>query len=305
MAFLMHNVRNVNPAVRRTCGIARFLVHAALALVVLTLAPVATAEIQIIASAPVDAETATLEQALRQELSSASVPVRALDARITVGVAAFVEALSEDDRRPLIATYLTSTEFETALGARARPAHVTAVFSNPDPLAQLTLARELLGQARLGVFNSPAVRSLVSRLAARGVSTIAAPPGQSIESLLRSTQPYEAILVLPDPAVLNRSNINHVVRTLYQQRKVLIGHSATLTRVGALGSVYASREAIARRAVLILEQFAASGTLPDSTFVTDVDVSLNERLARSLNIVLPDRAQILRAVRSSAAEGPP
>lgn len=248
-------------------------------------------------------ETAALEKTVR-ELLNASPRIAALDGRVTIGAAAFREALAKSDAGPLVAAYLTSVEFETALNGGEPPRHVTAVFSNPDPVDQVILARKLLGRSTIGVFDSPAAHSLVTRIASRGVHTIQVSPGQEVDSLLRAANSFDVMIVMPDAAVLNRSNINHVVRTLYQQRKFLVGYSDTLTRVGSLASVYVTPEAIARSVMSVLEQYAATGVLPGPIFVTDVDVSINDRLARSLNIALPDRAEILDTIRSRGAETP-
>lgn len=259
---------------------------------------IGSTEVQIEAEPAANPEITTLVQLVRDALSDSSPRVAALDGtRVTIGAAAFRHALTTDDGRPFIAAYITSAEFESALGTRVRPAHITAVFNHPDPLDQVALAQVLLGRSVLGVFDSPAVHSLVARMRGRGVDAIPVSPEQGIDSLLRAADSFDAIIVLPDTTV-NRSNINHVVRTLYGRRTVLIGYSATLTRVGALASVYLPPEAIARSVANVLEQYADNGTLPEPVFVRDIDVTLNERLARSLNIALPDRAGLVEAVRS-------
>jgi hypothetical protein len=124
-------------------------------------------------------------------------------------------------------------------------------------------------------------------------------PNEGIDALLRDADPFDVILALPDPTVLNPANIGHVVRTLYQQHKVMIGYSDTLTRVGSLASVYPTADEIARAVRQVLEQFAADRILPSPKFVREVNVSLNERLGRSLNIVLPDTADLVGAIRSN------
>lgn len=260
------------------------------------------AQVHIVPQSAANPETAALVQRVRDELAAVSHRVAALDVRVTIGAAEFRKALIQDDKRPLVAAYLTSTEFEAALEGRERPPHVTAVFSNPDPLDQVALAQTLLGRPVIGVFDSPAAHSLVARIAASGVQPIPVSAGQGIDSLLRTADSLDAIIVLPDSSVLNRSNINHVVRTLYQRRKVLIGYSVTLARIGSLASVYVSPEAMARSVADVLERYAAGGTLPNPVFVRDVDVVINDRLARSLNIALPDRTALLRGVRSRKEE---
>lgn len=270
----------------------------------LSLALVAAGDVRVITDTA-NSETAPLLAVVRAQLSNISPKIRDVDARITVGASAFREALAQNDPRPLVAAYLTSVEFEEALGTRARPQNVTAVFANPDPRHQAELARKLTGRGTIGVIDSPASHALAVRLSAMGVRVIPAPPSQDVDALLRALNSVDVVIALPDSAVLNRSNINHVVRTLYQQRKVLIGYSDTLTRVGSLASVYVTPEATAVQVASVLEQYATTGVLPPPRYVRDVDVSVNDRLARSLNIALPDQAELLEAIRSSPVETAP
>jgi putative tryptophan/tyrosine transport system substrate-binding protein len=263
----------------------------AVALWILLTPQIGVADVQV-ESSP---DTAKLAGLVRAQVSGLH---QATDARVTIGAAAFRAAIENDDGRPVIAAYLSSTEFTAVLGNRGRPRHVTAVFSNPDPLDELALARAILSHARVAAFDSPAAHPLVSRLVEQGVSAIPVVPNEGVDALLRGTDSFDVILVLPDPSIFNSSNIGHVVRTLYQQRKVLIGYSDTLTRVGSLASVYPSPEGIAGSVKTVLDQYVGRRAMPDPVFVSDVNVSLNERLARSLNIILPNAADLARAIRS-------
>jgi hypothetical protein len=279
-------------------GLKRFAV-----LCVLAVSPYALAEVQVEPAAPTTPEIAELVQELQSAIAASPPAVTASDVRVTVGRAAFEEALAAEDARPIVAAYLTSNEFEAAIAGR-KPAHVTAVFSNPDPRDQVALARALLGRSALAAFDSPTTHHLV-QLLAESAHPIPASAEQKIDSLLRAADSFDAIIALPDPNLLNRSSINHVVRTLYARRKVLIGYSVTLTKVGALASVYVRPDAIAQSVIDVLSEYAARGTLPGPVFVRDVDVMVNDRLARSLNIAVPETAELLNAVRSRKSEGAP
>lgn len=298
----MQHSQDVNrPDMSRCSACARKAAAVAVALSVLLTPGIGAAGVRVESSSGADA---TLAQIVRQQISVVSNRAAAIDARVTIGAAAFRAALNTDDKQPIVAAYLSSTEFAAALGDRPRPPYVTAVFSNPDPLDQLVLAKAILSRARIAVFDSPPVHSLVVRLTERGVTAIQVSPNEGVDALLRRADPFDVIIALPDPAILNPANIGHVVRTLYQQRKVLIGYSDTLTRVGSLASVYPTTDGIARAVRQALEQYAGRRALPVPMFVSDVDVSLNDRLARSLNIVLPDRADLVTTVRSTH-EAPP
>lgn len=279
----------------------RWITGCFLALGTLLLCRLSVAEVQVEPALAQSPEIAALVERVHEAIAQAPAHVAPVDVRVTVGLTAFEQAIEADDRRPIVAAFLTSSEFETALGSRER-SRITAVFSNPDPRDQAVLARALLGRSTLAVFDSAPAHHLV-QLLGNSVHPIPASAEQRIDSLLRAADPFDAIVALPDPTILNRSNINHVVRTLYERRKVLIGYSATLTRVGGLASVYVSPEAVARSVVDILGQYAAGGRLPPPVFVEDVDVAVNDRLARSLNIAVPEHAQLLDAVRSRRSEG--
>jgi hypothetical protein len=288
----------LEPCRTEGAGLKRFGV-----LCILAVSRFALAEVQVEPAAPPTPEIAELVQELQSAIAASPPAIAASDVRVTVGRAAFEEALAAEDARPIVAVYLTSSEFEAAV-AGSKPAHVTAVFSNPDPRDQAALARALLGRSSLAAFDSPTTHHLVQLLVG-SAAPIPADGEQKIDSLLRAADSFDAIIALPDPNLLNRSSINHVVRTLYARRKVLIGYSVTLTKVGALASVYVSPEAIAQGVVDVLREYAARGRLAGPAFVRDVDVIVNDRLARSLNIPVPEPAELLKAVRSRRNEGAP
>lgn len=261
-------------------------------------APIARAHVHIEVGTEPTPELIALADAVRGTLAAAPLNESTIDARVTIGAAAFRQALSSDEVRPIIAAFLTSTDFDEALAGRMRPPHVTAIFANPDPRDQLSLARALLGDtASIGVFDAPKSRALLARLDSGAVQRIPVFPREGIDPSLRAGGSVDAILVLPDD-VLTRANISHVVRTLYARRIVLIGHSATLVRVGSLASVYVPPESISAEIRRVLATHAATRPLAAPLFVDEVDVAVNERLARSLNIVLPPRVELLKSIKA-------
>lgn len=254
------------------------------------------AEIEIDAGREPPEHSEALSEQLVQTLATHPEFV-ALDVRVTMGAAALREVLERNDGRPVIAAYLTSTDFQAIIKAAGDPKNVTAVFANPDPRDQFTLARTLLGaHARIGVFDTSAADSLLRPPIDDGLQTLKARRGEDINSVLRQVDSLDAILVLPD-GVLTRDNIHHVVRILYGRRVVLIGHSAMLTRVGSLASVYASSASIAAAVSDALSHYAATGKLAAPMFVDAIDVAVNPQLARSLNLNLPPSSMLVRAVR--------
>jgi ABC-type uncharacterized transport system substrate-binding protein len=277
----------------------RFCIRACLLCALLSgAAPIALAEVHIEVGTEPTSELIALADAVRGTLAATPLNESTIDARVTIGAVAFRQALSDDDVRPIIAAFLTSTDFDEALAGRMRPPHVTAIFANPDPRDQLSLARALLGDtASIGVFDAPKSRALLARLDSGAVQRIPVFHREGIDPSLRAADSVDAILVLPDD-VLTRANISHVVRSLYARRIVLIGHSATLVRVGSLASVYVPPESISAEIRSVLSAYAATRSLAAPRFVEEVDVAVNERLARSLNIVLPARVELLQSIKA-------
>jgi hypothetical protein len=259
---------------------------------------IAVAQIEINAGLEQKEQSAALSEQIRKVLAT-HPEFAALNARVTIGAAALRQVLRSDDGRPVIAAYLTSAEFRTIVGAGGPASHVTAVYANPDPRDQFTLARLVLGEhARIGVFDTPTADSLLRPPVHDTIRSLLVRPGEDINVVLRQAGSLDAILVLPD-GVLTRDNIHHSVRTLYGRRVVLIGHSAMLTRVGGLASVYVSSASIAAAVADMLSHYAAAQELLAPIFVDDVEVAVNPRLARSLNLVLPPTSILVREVRES------
>ncbi len=263
----------------------------------LFLPAVAAPQIRIEAGPEPTSQSAALTEQVRQALTMHS-EFATLDVRVTIGAVALRQALQSDDGRPVIAAYLTSTDFQAIVGGTGRPRHVTAVFANPDPRDQLTLARALLGEhAVIGVFDTPAADSLLRTPVHHTLHALTARPGEDINAVLHDVGSLDALLVLPD-GVLTRDNIHHAVRTLYGRRVVLIGHSEMLTRVGSLASVYVPLTSIAAAVGDVLSHYAATQELAPPLFVDDIDVAVNARLARSLNLNVPPPSVLVRSVRA-------
>lgn len=258
---------------------------------------VAAPQIRIEAGPEPSAQSAALTERVRQALTM-HPEFATLDVRVTIGAVALRQALQRDDGRPVIAAYLTSTDFQAIVGAAGRARHVTAVFANPDPRDQLTLARALLGEhAVIGVFDSPAADSLLRSPVHDTLQALTLRRGDDINAVLRQAGSLDALLVLPD-GVLTRDNIHHAVRTLYRRRVVLIGHSEMLTRIGSLASVYVPSTSIAAAVGDVLSHYAATQELAPPVFVDDIDVAVNARLARSLNLTVPPTSVLVRSVRA-------
>jgi len=106
----------------------------------------------------------------------------------------------------------------------------------------------------------------------------------------------EVLLALPDASVYNSFTIRNILLETYRSHIPMIGFSASLVRAGALMAVFSSPEQVATQTVAVLNQFVNSSHLPRSQYPEDFEVLVNKEVARSLNLELPEAANLRAAI---------
>ncbi|MFO7542584.1 MAG: hypothetical protein R6W97_07230 [Thiobacillus sp.] len=116
-----------------------------------------------------------------------------------------------------------------------------------------------------------------------------------LEKLLSES---ELLLAVPDSQVFNRNTAQSLFLTSYRYRDPVLGYSDSLTRAGALLSLYSSPAQIARQAAewarVALD--APSVRLPAPSHPVYFSVSVNDQVARSLGFTLPAEAKLEKAL---------
>ncbi len=93
------------------------------------------------------------------------------------------------------------------------------------------------------------------------------------------------LLSLPDAVAFNSRTLQSVLFTAYQYRTPVIGFSPAYVRAGALAAVHSTPTQLARQVSDILQRFnPASPSLPPPQYPEYFSVSVNEHVARSLEI---------------------
>lgn len=106
----------------------------------------------------------------------------------------------------------------------------------------------------------------------------------------------DLMLAVPDAAVFNRSTAQSVLLTSYRYHDPIVGYSRSLTRAGALVSLYSTPAQIGRQAAeIILKQFESTNThLSEPVYPRYFSVSINPQVARSLGFNLPSERELER-----------
>lgn len=176
----------------------------------------------------------------------------------------------------------------------ARQAHlVRLAFPNAKRVGVLVGA----GQATVHDEIGPVLRSHGLTL----VSEVLEPDQKLIEPLERLFAKADLILGIPDAEVFNRTTVQSVLLTSYRYRDPVIGYSQSLTRAGALVSLFSTPSQIGRQtAEMILKHFeSAYSQLPSPANPRYFSVSVNQQVARSLGFIVLPEAELERRLAAS------
>ena len=121
--------------------------------------------------------------------------------------------------------------------------------------------------------------------------------------LLRNLlQQNDALLMLPRQSIYNRDSLKGVLLTSYRYRKPVISYSPAHVRAGALASIYSSPSDIGRHLAMLVERRLEDPSWqgPSFEYARFYSIAINRRVARSLNLDLPDEDEIRLQLQRAA-----
>jgi len=183
----------------------------------------------------------------------------------------------------------------------------TAVFLDQPFSRQLRLVKEALPKvSKLGVVVSTSqawqLRELQSQARTFHIGIneeIIGPNQRLVESLEKVLRDSDLLIALRDPEILNRDTAQTIFLTTYRYRVPVMGYSHSLTRDGALVSIYSSPAQVGQYAAEIALEALSRGSikLPPAQFSKYYSITTNQHVARSLGVDLPDEATLINHLR--------
>lgn len=285
----------------------------------------ADAEVWIVCSAVggVHAETAqALQQAWAREsrltlgwrvvtwseLPLASGPLPQLI--VTLGSGAYLEWIERTQaspalaRVPMLAALLPQASYPVPV-ARV-PGQTSAIFLD-QPAARIArlLQLALPEFRRVGVLFGPdslVARPALSRaLSAQGfklVEQTVLSGDKGIYPALRSLfDDADLLLAMPDKRVYSVSNMHNILLAAYRQRVPVVSYSAAHVRAGALLALHTEPASVGQQLAGALRQWQAGRGLPPPAMADGYAVALNDQVARSLDLSLPNAEALLQALK--------
>lgn len=226
---------------------------------------------------------------------------------VTAGSDALRRTLTRTPTQPVLATLLTRQSYEKILAENSGPARRTsAIFLDQPASRQVALIRHLFPEyKRVGMLISPETRQLVPRfqnaLANRGLHL----EQEMIESettLLPALNGLlgrcDLLLATPDTTVYHRGTLKSILITALRAQKAVIGFSESMTHSGALAAIYATPSQVAKQTAYLVH--TQGNALPPPVLSAQFTLSINQNVAQSLGLRVPDEATLLKAMQAES-----
>lgn len=188
--------------------------------------------------------------------------------------------------------------------------NIVRLSTDVVPDKQLWLAQRLLpGVRRLGMLyteDSRARMQQYEQLAeARGIKVVPQLVSNQetlLPSLNKLLEGSDVIVAMEDDRLYNRDTIKGILLSSYRASRFLIGPNHAFVKAGSLASIYASPVDIAHELTALIERKMHHESLPADVSARRFSVIINEQVARSLGLAVPDAGQLTRQLQR-AGEG--
>ncbi len=222
---------------------------------------------------------------------------------ISIGPAAFSRVRQANRSIPILAM-LVNKSFIDAFAAR-NPGQISGVLYDVPLLRQALTGKAILPQANtVAILATTAsvelYEPLIDELPAHGMRArvfIVDNEDELIPALVRALRYGDFLLAAPDDAIYNPRTIKHILLTAYRRNKIVIGPSQAYVKAGSLASSYAPFVEMAALSANMIEQYFAAGELPAPAYPRIYRVEVNDQVARSMNIPLPERALLSQTIQ--------
>ncbi|WP_286222716.1 ABC transporter substrate-binding protein [Marinobacter apostichopi] len=227
---------------------------------------------------------------------------------VSIGPAAFSRVRQANRSIPILAM-LVNKSFIEGFAAR-NPGQISGVFYDVPLLRQALTGKAILPQANtVAILATTAsvelYEPLIDELPAHGMSArvfIVDNEDDLIPSLVRALRYGDFLLAAPDDAIYNPRTIKHILLTAYRRNKIVIGPSQAYVKAGSLASSYAPFAEMAALGANMIEQYFAAGEFPAPAYPQIYRIEVNDQVARSMNIPVPERAFLNQTIQQELTE---
>lgn len=197
------------------------------------------------------------------------------------------------DNIPVVASYLSKAEH------RQYRSYITSAIYSEAPLQrQLALAEAIFGENE--IFGALVAKDASALVSADNLRVYPIAEYESLNhALVELLGSSKALIGVYDPELYSAENIKSILITSYRHNRPLIGPTQAYLKAGALASTYSTPEDVVRRlSEVVTEGLGEQGVFPASDYNPYFSVGFNRQVGRSLNLLLPDPADVAERIRA-------
>lgn len=219
---------------------------------------------------------------------------------ITLNQATLSEIRANRPDQPVLALFVPSHAIQSIVQNRDR---FSAIYADPPLFRQARLGQLLMPQAgTVAILASPQEAGRYTDFRARlndelGLESrlfVVPSKGQLIRHLSRALSYGDFLLGTPDPAVFNRQTLKPLLLTSYRSNRIVIGPTRAFVNAGAVASTYTSGRAQILEAGDMVRFWLEHGKLRRAHYPDQFDVTVNEQVVRSLDLLVPTEKELKR-----------
>lgn len=204
---------------------------------------------------------------------------------------------------PVLVALVTENEFARIRSAGPE-APITALYLDQPPERHLALLRAAMPRTTcLGVLFGPdsqgaqaGFEASASRLEIALRTDFAASARDVLPVIERMLGRCNAVLTLPDAVVSNPTVARALLLTSYRMQRPLFAYSRAWVEAGALAAVFSTPATATRDLLEWLDGLTNVQRLPPPRNARHFDIAVNTRVARALNLTVPDEDTLRAAV---------
>lgn len=202
---------------------------------------------------------------------------------ISIGSVALDNAI-RNQYSPLLATHITRFSFKNIINGAGLscPNCIGSVFWESDPKYQVELAKLLFTSGTIYILTSDVDNYSQSKRV-----KVLEFDGDILRSLSRIKSDAVAVVAVPDNIVYTPKNLRVIIRSLYSRKIPVIGYTKKMVDAGALVSVNSDNNYYSTIVSEALGRYWKGEDLRSEHVYPNV-IHKNQRMARSLGIVIPD-----------------
>ncbi|MFA0809494.1 hypothetical protein [Microbulbifer epialgicus] len=232
---------------------------------------------------------------------------------VAIGPEALRDVLAGPGNAPVLAVFVSKSSFESIIEQtpRIRGRHISAIYSDPDPLKQVALVKALYGTSATSVLiSSLKVGTYVSQYEEASkeldvkLNIVNLSDVKSTSNFIRATNSAKTLLLLKDQELFDQISLEKLLLSSYDiNRQGVIGYSRGLVKNGGAATTYSSVDNIAHSIYQQVNRINNEQPIDPPHYTELFEVALNKYILRSLDLTFVNEKSVHKRITQIVSEG--